>query len=518
MQDPAQDRPEPERGEHVEREVKLDPAPDFDVSRLGQQLGDVTVSAPSLIRLHTVYYDTADLRLTRAGFNLRYRWDEGWTLKTPFDPDELGATRTELAYPGDASTPPSDALDLLRGVVRDRPVAPIAELRTLRRRTRIDDIAEVTDDDVRVVRDGRIVDRFRQAEVEALSGSDVEAFDALVGRLQAIGAGEVVWEPKLQRALGMPVPGSARGVDSDAPAEALLRFALETRFTDLLRYDFLIRSRCEAEDVHRARSSLRKLRAVLRGFRRSLDRMWTDTLREEMRWMANELATVRDLDVVLASLESHASEVDGPDTPYVAKTLDPLAETRDAARRGLLATMNDRRYLELLDRIDAAAAKPALLDGCPPTAAEIAAETLHRISKRARKAIRMAHSGDALGELHHARIQVRNGRYTAEACSAVIGKPAKRLAKRLKRIQDLLGTINDASMAQERLRATVGDARVPLVAGQLLALEAFEGRRARTTWKRLRHHALARSLGEAIGNRARLWPCIGSFLELLIEQ
>ena len=67
--------------------------------------------------LSAIYYDTADLRLTRAKVTLRRRTggkDDGWHIKLP------GATgRTELhAELTDPSTPPDELLDAVRAIIR----------------------------------------------------------------------------------------------------------------------------------------------------------------------------------------------------------------------------------------------------------------------------------------------------------------------------------------------------------------------------------------------------------------
>ena len=51
----------------LERELKLAPPETFSLARLGPQLNGYAASPVQFRRLHTVYYDTPDLRLTRWG-------------------------------------------------------------------------------------------------------------------------------------------------------------------------------------------------------------------------------------------------------------------------------------------------------------------------------------------------------------------------------------------------------------------------------------------------------------------
>ena len=84
--------------------------------------------------LSAIYYDTADLRLTRAKITLRRRTggnDDGWHIKLPGD---IG--RTELHAPlGDATTPPQELLSAVRAIVRDEALAPIARVDNTRTET-----------------------------------------------------------------------------------------------------------------------------------------------------------------------------------------------------------------------------------------------------------------------------------------------------------------------------------------------------------------------------------------------
>jgi CYTH domain. len=96
----------------LEREVKLGAGPAFHLPDLNGVVDGVTVTAPEAVRLETVYYDTADLRLARWGVSLRHRAGEGWTLKLPpahasSDAQDMALLeRDELTFQGGAKKPP----------------------------------------------------------------------------------------------------------------------------------------------------------------------------------------------------------------------------------------------------------------------------------------------------------------------------------------------------------------------------------------------------------------------------
>ncbi|HSK27908.1 MAG TPA: CYTH domain-containing protein, partial [Jiangellales bacterium] len=127
--------------------------------------------------LEATYHDTDDLRLAREGITMRRRTggsDAGWHLKVPV-PKAPPTVRDELRLPLDAGEPghpPAALLSLVQAVIRDRPVRPVATLRTERTtRMLLGDagapVAELVDDTVSVVdADGHVAARFRELELE----------------------------------------------------------------------------------------------------------------------------------------------------------------------------------------------------------------------------------------------------------------------------------------------------------------------------------------------------------------
>ena len=73
-----------------------------------------------------VYFDTPDLRLTRAGASLRYRSDDGWTVKVPQSNASM-LVRDECSFPGDeAEGPPEEAVAFVRALARSAPLGRVA--------------------------------------------------------------------------------------------------------------------------------------------------------------------------------------------------------------------------------------------------------------------------------------------------------------------------------------------------------------------------------------------------------
>ena len=89
-------------------------------------------------------------------------------------------------------------------------------------------------------------------------------------------------------------------------------------------------------------------------------------------------------------------------------------------------------------------------------------------------------------ELHEVRIRTKRVRYAAEAVSPVVGKPAKEFAKAAAQVQDVLGDLHDAVVAERWLSEWAQTWR-PFDAAQgaaaLASFECAEAERMRESWE-----------------------------------
>ncbi|HYC06426.1 MAG TPA: CHAD domain-containing protein, partial [Candidatus Binatia bacterium] len=129
------------------------------------------------------YIDTSDGALARAGFAARLRLTNGGTIltvKSTTPSDGALARREELEGPADRSADPHDwpasaARSLILEQCGDAPLVELVTVRQLRRKRRLkadDAAAELSLDEVDVVSQGRVVDRFVELEVELTYGND----------------------------------------------------------------------------------------------------------------------------------------------------------------------------------------------------------------------------------------------------------------------------------------------------------------------------------------------------------
>jgi CHAD domain-containing protein len=424
-----------------------------------------SVSGAEEETLDAEYYDTSDLRLIRSGLTLRRRRggaDEGWTLKLPAGTD----SRDELWLPlGQRKSVPAELTRLIRAFSRGEPLQPVAHIATVRHRTVLKDaagesLAEVVADEVSAQSLGAstTISGWQEAEVE-LTGGDLSLLDAVDRRLRSSGLRRAEHSAKLERALAdrlpSPVPAGRLGAKSSAAAVVLgyLREQSEV----MKSFDPLVR-RDEPDSVHQMRIATRRLRSTLQSFGTVLPPVATRSLRDELRWLGGVLGESRDAEILAGRLEALVQEL--PDElvmgPVAARIQVHFAPLRAKARRAALRALNSERYVTLLDDLErllndppltAAAGRPAD-DGLP----KAVAQAYRRVRKRMRRAHHVPPGRDLEVALHEARKAAKRARYAAEVLRPVTGRQARRFARRMKRLQSVLGEHQDAVITRQCLR------------------------------------------------------------------
>jgi CHAD domain-containing protein len=451
---------------------------------------------PTVIEL--TYYDTPDLRLARAGVTMLYRGDDGWVVtlgrETSSGPQ---LRRDEHRFEGEAGQPPAAAVDLVRALVRTARVAPVARLRTRRRRVELRDssekaLAEVLDDEVTVLASGRVAARFRELEVEVDDAAPAGLADTLFSRLRAAGAGPPDSQPKIVRALGWRAlePPDVTAVHRLGPSPSageVIRNALAASVARLVAHDPGVRLGDDPEDVHQARVATRRLRSDLRTFHSLLDPDWTQSLRRDLKGVGGDLGGVRDTEVLLDRLRAHAERLPTADQATARKIIQRLLQSWDAARAHLSETLGSTRYAELLDRLVEAAHEPALVQSADDRAADVLPPLVSKPWEKLRTAVEELPEDPTDEALHHIRIKAKRCRYAAEAVAPAVGKRASAFAKAIADVQAVLGDHQDAVVAEQWLRdvasSTIG--REVFVAGQLATLERVEIESTRAAWGRV---------------------------------
>jgi CHAD domain-containing protein len=414
-------------------------------------------------RLAAQYWDTADLRLLRAGITLRRRTgghDAGWHLKLPAGP----ASRLEIRLPSGRSgrVVPPELADLVTARTRGAVLAPVATVRTTRQRIVLLDsageaLAEVADDLVSARREPAPAAElsWREVEVELVAG-DKRLLAAADRLLRQHGLHRSDRSAKLQRVLGTGQPPAepAGSLTPATPAHEVVISYLAGQAEALLTMDPLVR-RSRPDTVHKVRVSTRRLRSTFRAFGSVLPREATEHLSAELKWLGEVLGEARDGEVLAAHLQRQQDLTDVAQLlgPVQARIQAHFAGSRAAAAAAVLDALSSARYVALLDELDALIASPPR----GPEASEPAGQVLlaavrrsySRTGRRLREAWPLPAGAARDAALHEARKAAKRTRYAAEVAAPVLGKRARTFVRRITKVQSLLGDQQDTVIARQ---------------------------------------------------------------------
>jgi CHAD domain-containing protein len=274
---------------------------------------------------------------------------------------------------------------------------------------------------------------------------------------------------------------------ANARVEALVRNTLARSVAQLLAMDPQLRLSDDEEAVHKARVATRRLRSDLRTLRPVVDRRWSEPLRTELKWLGTALGEVRDTDVLLAELERKAAEIPDAQRAGVEPLLEELRRSRTRRRDALRDALDSTRYAQLLERLVAAAGEPSLRsDAARRRARAVARKLARKPRRRLRKAASGLDAQAADTDLHEVRKRAKEARYAHEALTPILGKRARRAAKRFEDVQEVLGTHQDAVVAAGWLHDAAQDTdrrEEAFSAGELAGLFLNDRRTARDEWR-----------------------------------
>ncbi len=264
------------------------------------------------------------------------------------------------------------------------------------------------------------------------------------------------------------------------PAADAVRHHVRTQVDAIITQDLRVR-RGRPDAVHQYRVAARRLRSVLQAFEPLVDEVWARSLRAELGWIASVLSQARDREVLeerlTDALRMLPSDVDG------AAALVAVRRHLDAelveAQAGIDEAMASDRYLTLVDALHDAVEDTPVTALAEPKASAVLPPLADRAWRRLEKQARRLH--DELeghdDHWHRTRITAKRARYTVEACVPVFGGPAKKLARQLEQVTEMLGQHQDAAIAAElarQLALTTRGARAPFALGVLYAQQRAE--------------------------------------------
>jgi len=298
---------------------------------------------------------------------------------------------------------------------------------------------------------------WREVEVELGTGDDALA-SAVGDRLLAAGARRSASASKVGRVLGerlAEVAGAGPLGGKPRNAGEFVLGALAEQVAALQAADVLLRTD-QPDAVHRIRVAARRLRSTLAAFRGVLDRTSTDPLREELSWLGGQLADARDAEVACEHLRAVVAAQ--PDELVLGPVGARLQQTR--IQEGLAGsdrarlTLSEPRYLKLLDALHGVLAAPPFTAraGDPPRRVlrKAGRRSVRKLRRRLTAARRAPEHGRSVA-LHDVRKAAKQVRYTAEVGRGELPH-LKRVARAAKRVQKVLGELQDTVVTRELCR------------------------------------------------------------------
>ena len=406
----------------------------------------------------SLYFDTADGALRKAGVSLRVRRSGGRNVQTAKKKRGAAAglfVRGEWEaeverFDLDLDAFPPGLVKRLLGKAERAALKPLLRTRFTRTAWQVahkgSQIEVVLDEGAVSV--GRKKTPFIELELELKQGKPAALFALAeeIGRAAPLRLG---MRSKNERGYAL-----AEGrLDCPAKADAL---QLEPRMSEgdafraiasaCLRHfrlnEIALLAARDPDALHQARVALRRLRSAMILFRHTVRGHDYRDLREELRWFAGQFGEARNLDVLL-----------GPDAPPAFAADEALQAAlkaeREAAYDWVMATIGAERARRLLLRL-ALWLETGSWRFKPRADGDVRALAAHQLERQWRKVRRR---GAELGTLdaeaeHKLRVDIKKLRYAAEFLASLY--PAKAEAGRcrrfigaLKELQEQLGVAND---------------------------------------------------------------------------
>jgi triphosphatase len=446
------------------------------------------VAPDSTVGITDSYYDTDDWRLYRAGYALRVREtdDEVEATIKSLDPAEGSLRkRREISEPLEDDRPAtlmeSEGLvgSMSRKIVGGRDLRRLFQVRTRRQRYALQldgSTGEVSLDASEIPVGGESVG-LRRVEVEISTAPTPELHyfvDEMQSALDLSPATLSKYETGLYASGLDPAGDTGFGptrIDPSMSAGEVAFAVLRRQFAEMRNHEGGTRLGEDPEELHDMRVPTRRMRAAIKVFRDALPERarWFG---EELRWVAQALGEVRDLDVQIERLEGWKQEADEESSRLLDKIIRVTEKRRAEARKDMLAVLDSDRY-EILESSFAQmlhrgpGREFSQTNGNDPVGQPITAVAPALISRRYRKWRKAAKRLDASSSpeaFHDARKKGKRLRYTLEFVSEVYGEPVQELVVPLKALQDDLGDHQDAMVAAGHLRelgTTTSGTRVP---------------------------------------------------------
>ncbi len=274
------------------------------------------------------------------------------------------------------------------------------------------------------------------------------------------------------------------------------RKAIASGVESLLRHQVAAESG-EAEPLHQLRVATRRLRATIELFSSVIYASQLKIFRRDLPWIGSLAGGARECDVTAALIAARATKIDPGLKDAIAPMIAALEEGRRSEQTRLHELFTSKRYRNLLAKL----AHPAIK--------KVGAD--RRLGIVAAQLVRPASRGAAL-VFHKLRVRLKRLRYELEMIAPLGAKRHRKTLRRLEKLQELLGSYHDITVASAWLLAYAETSAAPpktmLAAGALIqSLSSRENKLRRQcvrAWRRFERSDAMHDTLEEIRRAGRL--------------
>jgi triphosphatase len=403
--------------------------------------------------LVSVYLDTKDRDFRRRGLSFRLRRKDGRLLKTIKGTYRGVLERTELETPFDwdgADQHGSIGAFLQRLEDGKLPTAlkPIFKTKIERETYQVGGI-EVCLDKGEIIA-GRLSAPIAEIELELKHGRRTGLF-ALARQISAIVPVGISVKSKSERGYDLVEGVKHHGVmaqDAVLSPPATVTEAFQTICNECLYHLISNKSGVRAfaaEPLHQMRVALRRFDAAVKLFQQITSEQVAKEIAEELKWIGEELAPARELDVVLTDGLVPLTRK-RPRDPEIAEIRRVCIQRRQKEYERANAALASQRFctflLDAAEWIDSgkwrAEARPRLKG--EQLAKSLVSEELSKLRSRMKTGRRIEELN--LRRLHKLRLRAKRMRYTIEFAKGLYHEGSKR--KRIEKVLAALGNLQSA--------------------------------------------------------------------------
>ena len=397
-----------------------------------------------------VYFDTPDGRLKAAHISLRLRESNGRRVQTLKRGDGFAREEHEAKIAGEALDLTMPAVKAALKPAQRKALAPVFTVQVTRQQRTFTyegaqielalDQGQITAGDQQrdlcelelELKAGDPAALFALARQLSVTAPLYLSFDGKASQGQALVAG-TRHEPRRHDKAPLRRGGTAGEAFQTIARNALVQIAAN---------GVVLRETDSEDALHQLRVALRRLRSAMSTFKAVAQDAATRGLKAELKWLSKACDEARDLDV----FSNDNLQIVGPKAPLAPR----VAAARAEAHAKASAAVSSKRFRDLVLETTAWVETGAWRQDARGhrSARDFAAKALDRRWKTLLKLGRDVKGLDDAGR-HRVRIAAKKLRYAAEAFAPLFtAEPGRRFLKRLKALQDTLGALNDAAVAQ----------------------------------------------------------------------